>query len=249
MPVEQSVILVKAWPQPSGKYGETVCCAGVTPDGEWRRLFPVRFRHLTGDKQFNRWDLVEYQSREPTSDRRRESRNVEESTLRRVGQMKLASRADFFSGLVRPSIAAAAEQGDSLTLVRPSSFEFAWKRKPEAEIEADRQRRAKTLSQGSLFDKELAAIEPCPFDIRMKFTDATGRHDMACGDWETAATFFKWRREYGEESALQRLKARYEGDYAAAGVAFAFGTMAKHPATWILLGIIRLDESQQLKLI
>lgn len=163
--------------------------------------------------------------------------------------MKPGSRADFFNGLIQPSIAAAAAAGDSLTLVRPASFEFVWKRKPDAEIEADRRKRELTLSQGTLFDKELAKIEPCPFDIRMKFTDATGRHDMACGDWETAATFFKWRREFGEESALRRLKDRYERDYAAAGVAFAFGTMAKHPTTWILLGIIRLDESSQLKLI
>lgn len=249
MPIERSIILVKAWPQPSAKYGETVCCAGVTPEGQWRRLFPIRFRHLAGDKQFKRWDLVEYLPRPPTGDRRKESRNVEESSLKRVGAMKPASRADFFSGLTRPSIVDAASRGESLALVRPENFEFVWKRKPAAEIEADRLKRARTLSQGSLFDKELAAIEPCPFDIRMKFTDATGRHDMACGDWETAATFFKWREEYGEESALQRLKARYEGEYAEAGVAFAFGTMAKHPTTWILLGIIRLDESSQMKLL
>lgn len=116
-------------------------------------------------------------------------------------------------------------------------------------VAGTRQKRAKTLSQGSLFDKELAKIDPCPFDIRMRFTDGTGRHDMACGDWETAATFFKWKSSYGEEPALARLKERYEGEYAKAGVAFAFGTMAKHPTTWILLGIIRLDESHQPKLI
>lgn len=249
MAVERSVILVKAWPQPSAKYGETVCCAGVTPEGEWRRLFPIRFRHLSGDTQFKRWDQVEYKPHMPSSDPRKESRTVEENSLRRICNMKAASRADFLDGLIRPSIAAAAEQGESLALVRPDSFEFVWKRKPEAELEADRQKRAKALSQGSLFDKDLAKIEPCPFDIRMRFTDATGRHDMACGDWETAATFFKWKSDYGEESALKRLKERYEGEYADAGVAFAFGTMAKYPTTWILLGIIRLDESRQPRLI
>ena len=33
-------ILVKALPQPSKQYGETVCCAGVTAEGQWKRLFP-----------------------------------------------------------------------------------------------------------------------------------------------------------------------------------------------------------------
>lgn len=163
--------------------------------------------------------------------------------------MQPKSRAAFFSDLIRESTSDAASRGETLALVRPESFEFVWKRKPTAELERDREKRAFTLSQGSLFDKELAAIEPCPYDIRMKFTDVAGRHDMACGDWETAATFFKWRREYGEIDALQRLKSRYEDEYAAAGVAFAFGTMAKHPSTWILLGVIRLDASNQMRLL
>ncbi len=250
MQSERTVILVKAWPQPSAKYGETVCCAGVTSEGEWRRLFPIRFRHLAGEDQFRRWDVVEYKSRLPGSgDTRRESRAVEETSLKRKSTMREDSRASFLAPLLRPSIADAAARNESLALVRPTNFEFTWKKKPADELAADKAKRERTLSQGSLFDKELAAIEPCPFDIRMKFSDASGPHNMACGDWETAATFFKWRKDYGEDDALRRLKDRYENEYARAGVAFAFGTMAKRQATWILLGIIRLNDSPQMKLI
>ena len=39
---EEVVIIVKAVPQPSKRYGEMVCCAGVTRQGEWRRLYPIR---------------------------------------------------------------------------------------------------------------------------------------------------------------------------------------------------------------
>src|SRR5258708_36962068 len=53
----RAVVLVKALPQPSKTYGETVCCAGVTAEGQWKRLFPVRFRHLRGDSSFSRWDF------------------------------------------------------------------------------------------------------------------------------------------------------------------------------------------------
>jgi hypothetical protein len=48
------VIIIKAMPNPSRKHGETVCCAGVTADGEWKRLYPIRFHQLR-DK-FSRWD-------------------------------------------------------------------------------------------------------------------------------------------------------------------------------------------------
>jgi hypothetical protein len=40
---EEIVIVVKAIPQPSKRYGETVCCAGITRNGEWRRLYPSGF--------------------------------------------------------------------------------------------------------------------------------------------------------------------------------------------------------------
>ncbi len=246
---ERAIILVKAWPQPSPKYGETVCCAGITPEGEWRRLFPIRFRHLTGDAKFNRWDLIEYQPERPKEDRRRESRHVHERSLARVGSLTGKSRAATLAPLMRRSYVEAANAGDSLTLIRPIDFSLGWKPKPESKLQAERIARAKTLSQGSLLEQELAILEPCPFDIFVSFTDGSGPHRMQCGDWETPATFFKWRRDYGDEGALQRLKTRYETDYPKGGVAFAMGTMAKYPKTWMLLGLIRLDDSPQLKLI
>lgn len=246
---ERTIILVKAWPQPSPKYGETVCCAGITPEGEWRRLFPIRFRQLAGDAKFNRWDVLEYQPQTPKEDRRRESRHVHEQSLRRVGSLSEKSRADMLTPLIRASYSEAAAAGDSLTLIRPSTFSLGWKRKPESKLQAERAARSKTLAQGSLLEKELAVLEPCPFEIFVSFTDASGPHRMQCGDWETPATFFKWRREYGDEGALERLKARYEIEYPQGGVAFAMGTMAKYPRTWMLLGLIRLDDSPQLKLI
>src|ERR1700761_5532499 len=77
----RAVVLVKALPQPSKTYGETVCCAGVTLDGQWKRLFPVRFRHLQGDSSFSRWDWVDFGYRTPTRDKRSESCHVYEDSI------------------------------------------------------------------------------------------------------------------------------------------------------------------------
>src|SRR4051812_4574971 len=81
------VVLVKALPQPSKSYGETVCCAGVTAAREWKRLFPVRFRHLSGDSSFSRWDWVDFQYRRPTKDGRAESCHVFEDSLAVGGEL------------------------------------------------------------------------------------------------------------------------------------------------------------------
>lgn len=243
--LEQTIVLVKAWPQPSQKYGETVCCAGVTPEGQWRRLFPIRFRHLTGEAQFSRWDVVEYRPAKPSDDNRAESRRVEEQTLRVVGKMTPRAREGFFDLLIRDSIAAAAAKGESLTLVRPKTMKFRWKIKSDGDIEEERARRVRTMAQGSLFDKELAKIEPCPYDLTLAFEDAAGPHQMTCGDWETAAAFFNLRKTYGDEGALEHLRSTYEDKYFSDGVAVALGTVKKRPQQWLLLGILRLDETVQ----
>lgn len=247
--LEQTIVLVKAWPQPSQKYGETVCCAGVTPEGEWRRLFPIRFRHLAGDAQFSRWDVVEYRAELPRDDNRPESRRVDEPSLRVVRKMAQPARAAFFDPLFRQSTAEAAAKGESLTLVRPKSVRFRWKRKSDEELGEELIRRTKTMAQGSLFDKELAAIQPCPFNLTLAFEDAAGPHEMTCGDWETAAAFFNLSQTYGDEGALDHLKTTYEDRYFAQGVALALGTVKKRPQQWLLLGIIRLDETAQQRLI
>jgi len=243
--LEQTIILVKAWPQPSQKYGETVCCAGVTPEGEWRRLFPIRFRHLSGDAQFSRWDVVQYRPEAPRDDNRRESRRVDEASLAMVRKMPQRAREGFFDRLFRDSITTAADLGESLTLVRPKSLRFRWREKNAADLDEERKRRARTMKQGSLFDRELEAIEPCPFDLSMAFEDEAGKHEMACGDWETAAAFFNLRRRYGDEQALEHLRSTYEDEYSSRGVALALGTVKKRPSQWLLLGIIRLDETTQ----
>lgn len=54
------LITVKAYPNPSTKYGETVCCAGIDIDtGKWIRLYPIPFRDLDSAKQFSKYTIIE----------------------------------------------------------------------------------------------------------------------------------------------------------------------------------------------
>jgi hypothetical protein len=55
------LVLVKAYPSVSMKYGEAVCVAGVrldAPRPEWVRLFPVGFRDLPAEQQFGKYDVI-----------------------------------------------------------------------------------------------------------------------------------------------------------------------------------------------
>ncbi|MDR6332043.1 hypothetical protein GGQ86_000490 [Xanthobacter flavus] len=249
LPISRAVIIIKALPRPSSKYGETVCCAGITASREWKRLYPVRFRQLTSGRSFRRWDWVEFAHRPPTTDRRRESCHVFEDAIKVVGTLPENDRFALLDPMVTPSASAAASSGASLALIRPSNPRFRWRRKSEAQLEAERREYREAGRQQSLLDADLAAFEPTPFAFAFTFRDAEGPHTWTCGDWETHATFFYWRKRYGEASALERLGGRFNDEYPAKGMLFATGNMMKRPKTWQLLGVVRLDEKGQLGLL
>jgi hypothetical protein len=240
---EEIVIVVKAVPQPSKKYGETVCCAGLTRRGEWRRLYPIRYRRL-GDSSFSRWQWVSCRTARRSSDRRMETWRVTEDSIRPVRILPPPERPRFMQPLVRGSVREAAAQNASLTLVRPIESEFAAKRRGLAEIEAERQAYQAAARQTDLFDEELSEIVPCPFAFRLRFRDADGWHEHQCEDWETEAAFWNLSRRYDESQVLQHLNAEYNQRRPGKGLVLALGNMAARPQTWLLLGILALPEAE-----
>lgn len=242
-------ILVKALPQRSTSHGETVCCAGVTADGEFKRLYPVRFRHLSDEASFKRWDWVDFKYRLPTRDRRRESCHVVEESIQIGGRMPQKDRAAFLNRLVSPSIKDAELHGRSLALIRPRNTRFHFKKKKPDQLELERRTYADAARQDSFFDEQLRALEPSPFEFRFEFEDASGLHNFANGDWEAHTMFFLGRkREGSEDAALNWMSKTFNEDYPRKGMLFCVGNMAKRPQTWQLLGVLRVDESSQASL-
>ncbi len=56
---EEILVTVRAYPEPSQKYRETSCVAGITRDGLPRRLHPIPYRMLSQANQFRKYDIVE----------------------------------------------------------------------------------------------------------------------------------------------------------------------------------------------
>jgi len=238
-------VLVKALPQPSKTYGETVCCAGVTANRQWKRLFPIRFRHLSGDSSFNRWDWLRFDYRRPKRDTRKESCHVHEETIAVDDKLPERERVSILTPMIVQSNEAAAAQGGSLAIIRPRNTCFHFKPKSATEIARERRAYQWAASQTSMFDKELAELDPSSFEFRFKFEDEAGKHDYECGDWETHAMFWRWRQGSSEAEALKKMSALYNDQYPQKGMVFAIGNQAKRPHIWQLLGILRLDESGQ----
>ncbi len=81
------LITVKTSPQPSTKYTDIVCTAGVRLDGEkpqWVRLYPIPFRYLDSEQQFKKYDVIELEIRRRHQDSRHESYSPDWSSVRKV---------------------------------------------------------------------------------------------------------------------------------------------------------------------
>lgn len=228
-------------PQPSKTHGETVCCAGVTTDKNWKRLFPIRFRHLSGETSFSRWDWIQFSYRRPTADNRPESCHVYSDTIEVLDKLPDRERSRFLAPLLVGSANEAASRGQSLALIRPRKARFFWKRKKNEDIEAEKDAFRFAARQTSLFDEELAAIEPTPYEFRFQFEDDAGRHNYQNGDWEAHAMFWREAHRTNAKQALEWMDEVFNTRYPRAGMAFALGNMAKRPQTWQLLGVLRLD--------
>lgn len=169
-----------------------------------------------------------------------------------TGELKRSERAKILNPLIRPSFADADSRGESLTLLRPSAIGLNHKKKSLGELEKERARHAELANQLSIFDNTAKPLEPCPVQFSLKWNDADGKlRHHECDDWETSSAYLRFRRDYGEEQAVNILRDKYEDQYFKAGLALAFSTHKRRNQTtgaanqWLLVGLIRLDENAQ----
>lgn len=243
---DECAILIKAQPHRSSQYFETVCCAGIGRDGKWRRQYPIPYRILEEPQKFKRWNWISYRYTDPGHDGRAESQKVVANTIEIAGTMRESDRVRFINPFLRDTLEEAASLAESLTLLRPKSIELKWRKKSVAEVETERSNHANLVAQHSLFDKQVTALDPCPYEFRMQWKDQDGKgHNHVCDDWETPTAFYRRRKAHGETEALRSLKETYEHDYFSKGLCLGFSTHSRRTNQWLLVGVIRLDPSGQ----
>jgi hypothetical protein len=251
------MILIKAQPHRSSQYFETVCCAGVGRDRKWRRQYPVPFRILKDDQKFGRWQWVQYDFVKPKEDQRKESQKVLSHTLVAKEKMKPSERANFLAPLVHGTLEAANEARDSLALIRPRRIQLKATAKSLEELADETIKHQQLAAQLSLLegDEDVQPLTPCRMQFKLSWEDQAGRrHEHECDDWETVTAFNKFDREHGESQAIRFLRDKYEQQYFSAGLVLGFSTHKRRNIEyntknqWLLVGLIRLDESHQIDL-
>jgi len=214
----------------------------------------VPFRILKEDQKFGRWQWIEYEFVIPKDDRRKESQKVLSRSLKAKGTMKKGERADFLKPLVRESLREADALRDSLALVRPKKIRLEAMQKSAAELVSETQKHKELAAQLSLLEEDEAVepMTPCRMQFILHWEDWDGgKHRQECDDWETVAAFNRFDRQYGEQRAIESLREKYEQQYFSAGLVLGFSTHSRRNLEnaernqWLLVGLIRLDETAQ----
>ena len=240
--------MVKAFPQPSHKHEETVCCAGITEDGkELLRLFPIRYRRLDKEEQFDRFDLVEMTITK-ASDPRPESYRVDEDSIHRLErgkQLADATKVQLWTPFIAPSLKALmAENADndrSLGIIKPDPDSLKFVIKEAAQSEQDDQAVAEMVfEQASLLEDPLKPIKKPKYSFSYHYTCAGHPHKHQIHDWEVQAAFNHYKRRYKtEDKALEMMQQEYGQNIPKHNLHFIMGTMASHPRTFIVIGLLR----------
>lgn len=239
-------IIIKAAPQVGRRHGEIVCVAGIDYDGSWHRLYPVPFRDLTNEQRFDRWDLINFEWSTPADDDRPESKRINAQTVKLVGSVPLRERNSFVRRALRLSLDNEMANDRSLALIQPTNPRFIIHKQTPAEFKRSQTARQELHDQLDMFSKTVVEREPPPYIFNYHFRFDGKDRQYQCIDWETEATFFKWRRLYGESKALEEMQAKFGEEWPRRGIAFAMGThRVKIFGSWLLSGILRLNEDPQ----
>jgi hypothetical protein len=257
---ERMLITVRTYPTPARKGGEVSCTAGVTEDRKWIRLYPIPYRYLEEDRRFSKYQWIEAEIAK-ASDPRPESHHVNVDSIRILSpplstRDSWRARKDYVLPLKAHCLCCLQQQRDqrgfpTLGFFKPKEIERliiedgepAWSTKELANLN-----QAQTSFFGTTPTKPLEKI---PFDFSYRFycpESSCKGHELMCTDWEMLEAYRKW--SVGGASDWERkFRQRFEHEMVRRNdTHFYVGTMHRHPASWIIVGLFYPRHQAQLSL-
>lgn len=238
------LVTVKSYPRPSRSLYETVCVAGVTDDGEWIRLYPVTFRLLPEENQFDKYDWIEVQVRKSKRDYRAETFEPDVGSIRKVGRISTdlawSERKQLLCPKLDPSIEALRATNRSLGFIRPAHLShFLIHEETEDKPDAEQQRATRQLS--FLFP-DVEPVERLARSFRYGFKctdDCSSFHDLKIVDWEVFQSYRKWRDNYGPGRVDELMQRKYWEEFRGRDLCLFVGTplAQDHLRSFIIIGL------------
>lgn len=245
------LVLVKAYPEKSKTHGSSVCTAGITKDGKWIRIYPIRLERFDSNhKVMKKWSWIEANV-EKSKERlnRIESYKVDESSIKLIdssltnttsnSKIWMKRNSIIFPNFINKSVEELnllkKKNNISLGMIKPKSFEF-YLRTPIDEIEIKEQK----LIQTTLHGKKINVPDEIGNHFAYKFKcneKKCNGHNMICEDWEIRESFRSWRLKYPNSEVLkEKLFEKYQNFMEKRDLYFIMGTT--NPSNqWVIIGL------------
>ncbi|WP_108718488.1 hypothetical protein [Miniimonas sp. S16] len=211
------LVLVKATPQLSMTYGDTVCVAGlaISPGPlRWVRLYPVPFRHMDGERQFSKYMMIDVTVRDASGDKRAESLKIDAQSIELGPVLKgWGNRSAWVETAVGPTMcevlrAVRADMNSiSLAAVRPRAVDPLEFKPHPGWSDTELARFRAWSDKGDLFrTRDPKMLEPPRLIVHVPYhclEPGCGGHKQRNIDWELTA--FQWRYRDRPEAELRAL--------------------------------------------
>ena len=268
------LVTVKTYPQPSGKYGELVCTAGLLNGEDWIRIYPVPAELITNDTKLPKYSWIRLDLKRRDSDFRPESysprRGIDEpftldghigTGMAWAGRRECVEREVFES--MSDLISLAKEHPPrSLATLKPREIidlviEPTSPRWREGWLAQNR--------QGSMFEvtdrgtvQQRRLVPKLPYKYSFKFLSQGDTHPrcMKIEDWEIGALYWNCLRSTdGDSEAANRLvRQKYLTDLCSkSDILFFVGTtLANHWRSrnpFLIIGVFYPPKTAQIQLL
>lgn len=250
--IEKILITAKTYPTLSRKYAELVCTAGVTENGEWRRLYPVRFRQLYKEQKYKKYQWVEADLEKSEADIRPESYKIILNTMTTIGtplptdNYWRARREAFLSKVeihenLEELIKRAHRNELSLAAFRPRRFlrfnhepvEREWDTEKLAELEKEKSQ-LHLFKDKETVKRELKLVRKLPYKFSYQFVDCRGKKSkLMIEDWEIGMLFWDCLKDSDgdEQLTLAKVREKYWDLFVQSGkheLTLVLGTTLEH---------------------
>lgn len=245
------LVVVKAYPNPSQAYGETVCCAGVDlATGRWVRMYPITFRRLA-DQRYAKYQVIECRGTRPRTDNRPESLRIDQDSIQHVGGVMPAGKAGWARRmkLLPPTrrsmedvLDAQASDGTSIGMLRPRRIDGLvigkaepWSEKQHAWLAQQH------LDLGERASRQLRELEQIPWTFSYRFSCDDHRchgHKLQIIDWEIGESYRRWSRT-DPERWREMIRQKYERELPEkCDLHLVVGSLAAHQRTFVIIGLV-----------
>jgi hypothetical protein len=219
--MKKVLVTVKAYPNPSKKYEETVCVAGIDlTTGKWIRLYPIPYRDLDDSKKFKKYNIIKIRANKSENDKRPESHKVDIDSIEIIGSLGTEDNWGKRKEIVIPTLdnsfceilRKGCSEDKSLGMFKPAGVEFECSK---AQMKKQEERDA-CYAQLSFLNSQKDTIEQIPHNFHYIFRcanePACPGHKLPIIDWELVQSYRKWRYKYKPEAVLlEKIREKWQG--------------------------------------